>query len=382
MNIINPLRDLVTPARNCLPSLDALRCVAILMVVAFHCSGRFVELSRYNDQFARLPVVSGGWRGVDLFFILSGYLIGIQLWRELRTTGSIRLGRFIILRRGLRIWPLYYFALAISLVASRRGKGLFLSGRWWTDAAFLSNYLPGNVVSGAWSLCVEEQFYLVTPFLILIPVLISRRVALEGYRPWLIGVAIAFPVLRILALYRSTTHFATPNAAHAALYEMFHTHADALVIGLLLANLTDGSTPKRPRMAIGLVFAALVFTFVARRLWPVVFDFTSSALVFGSITWLLLGAPRLSVTLFGFRLFHVISRLSYGIYLNHPLLLDWFDEEAFRLVRTTGLPLWLRDFAYFAIFTVLSAAVAVVSFCLIEWPFLRLRDRLLKHRST
>jgi peptidoglycan/LPS O-acetylase OafA/YrhL len=352
------------------------------MVLAFHSSGRFAKLSHYDDQFARFPVVSGGWRGVDLFFVLSGYLIGRQLWRELRTTGSIRLGRFIVLRRGLRIWPLYYFALAVYLVGSRAGKELFWSGRWWTDAAFLSNYLPGNVIMGAWSLCIEEQFYLVTPILILIPVLISRRVTLEGYRPWLVGVAIALPVIRMLALHGSTIHFATPNAAHAYLYHTFHTHADALVIGLLLANLTDGRAPQRPGLAIGAVFASLVLTVVGRKLWPAVFDFTSSALVFGSITWLLLSVPRVSATLFGFRLFHVISRLSYGIYLNHQLLLEWFDQDAFRLVRSTGLPLGLGNVAYFVIFTILSAAVAVVSFCVIEWPFLRLRDRLLKPRSN
>ena len=137
------------------------------MVLMHHCSKEFTNVFGQGDLFANLPFVVGGWRGVDLFFVLSGYLIGRQLWRELRTTGTIHLVRFIAVRRGLRIWPLYYFSIALWLVGSRAGRASFSSFRWWPDAAFLSNYFPGGVVLGAWSLCVEEQFYLLTPLIIL-----------------------------------------------------------------------------------------------------------------------------------------------------------------------------------------------------------------------
>ena len=105
------------------------------------------------------PFVRWGWTGVDLFFVLSGLLIGTQLWRELDRTGDIRVGRFL-LRRGLRIWPLY-----TSLVVSIFGEVVFL-GRdgsgLWSDAAYLSNYFHCQI-GGSWSLSTEEQFYILAP---------------------------------------------------------------------------------------------------------------------------------------------------------------------------------------------------------------------------
>lgn len=72
----NALRDLITPPIENVLALDILRSAAILMVVMYHCSADFTRLSGQSDAFAKLPFVSGGWRGVNLFFVLSGYLIG------------------------------------------------------------------------------------------------------------------------------------------------------------------------------------------------------------------------------------------------------------------------------------------------------------------
>src|ERR1700733_7943814 len=89
---ITNLRD--RPRGN-VPSLDILRSAAILLVLSVHVGGSF------NCFLTPLPFVVGGWPGVDLFFILSGYLIGGQLWKELKATGTVQVGRFI-LRRGFR----------------------------------------------------------------------------------------------------------------------------------------------------------------------------------------------------------------------------------------------------------------------------------------
>src|SRR6185295_10684233 len=83
-------------------SLDVLRSLAILLVFSNHTDRAFATV----DWIGNLPFVNWGWTGVDLFFVLSGYLIGSQLWKELRKSGRIQVGRFI-LRRGFRIWPLY-----------------------------------------------------------------------------------------------------------------------------------------------------------------------------------------------------------------------------------------------------------------------------------
>ena len=129
------LRDLWHPPSNQIPALDALRATAIVMVV----TGHFPDLGKAQfPRYAQLfenPVFSFGWTGVDLFFVLSGYLIGRQLWKERQRTGKVNVGRFL-LRRGLRIWPLYVFIALMSPM---------LVGKWsykWSDWAFLSNYVP------------------------------------------------------------------------------------------------------------------------------------------------------------------------------------------------------------------------------------------------
>src|SRR5208283_1608063 len=102
------------------------------------------------------------WSGVDLFFVLSGFLIGGQLWKELNRTGDIHIGRFI-LRRGLRIWPFYYFfILVVGSVTLAQGKPI--SG-FLADIFCVSNYFH-NKISGGWSLSTEEQFYIMFPVLL------------------------------------------------------------------------------------------------------------------------------------------------------------------------------------------------------------------------
>src|SRR5436305_13199738 len=105
------LHDLThRPAGN-IAALDVLRALAIVLVF----SGHFGDEFQAVPKVAHFPVFYWSWTGVDLFFVLSGALIGSQLWKELQRTGHIRIGRFL-LRRGFRIWPLY-FSLAAFLIA-------------------------------------------------------------------------------------------------------------------------------------------------------------------------------------------------------------------------------------------------------------------------
>jgi hypothetical protein len=144
----------VRPKHN-MPVLDVLRSCAILLVFTGHFAGYF-KAARW---FMATPAVNYGWTGVDLFFVLSGVLIGTQLWRELARTGDIRVGRFL-LRRGLRIWPLYFsFVAFIAVEVVFFGRS---SSGFWADAAYLSNYFHSQI-EGGWSLSNEEQFYILAP---------------------------------------------------------------------------------------------------------------------------------------------------------------------------------------------------------------------------
>jgi peptidoglycan/LPS O-acetylase OafA/YrhL len=156
-----PVHELIHPPAAQVPALDAARALAVLMVIACHYTEAYLQQGGAENLFSQFPLVSGGWRGVDLFFVLSGLLIGKQLWRELQKTRTIHFSRFV-LRRGFRIWPLYFFFLV--LVAFVLGRGSLPFGRWWSDAVFLTNYFRNEgVILGGWSLCTEEQFYILAP---------------------------------------------------------------------------------------------------------------------------------------------------------------------------------------------------------------------------
>ena len=169
-------------ASGFLPGVEGLRAIAILPVLLFHLT---------------VPGFSLGWAGVNLFFVISGFLItGILV----RTRGGQGYFRSFYARRGLRIWPIYYVSfLAVIAVALVRHIGI---SDWPHFVVYLQNYLLGwqswrvgfpSFFSHTWSLAGEEQFYLIWPFLIL---LLSRR------RLWLFVAAmfVVAPLSRYLAV--------------------------------------------------------------------------------------------------------------------------------------------------------------------------------------
>src|SRR3954447_14939754 len=158
------------------PDIQGLRAVAILAVVLYH---------------ARVPLFQGGFVGVDIFFVLSGFLITGLLWRELERTGSISLADFYA-RRIRRLLPAAVLVLVVTLVAAPlvlpplRLIGVAKDAA--TAALYSANYrfalagtdylaggAPPSPIQHFWSLGVEEQFYLVYPLLLLLLALALRR---------------------------------------------------------------------------------------------------------------------------------------------------------------------------------------------------------------
>src|SRR5512140_1412021 len=132
--ISEAIHDLWQPSKSQVPYLDGLRALAILLVINGHIAAEFSSVHGPN-LYSRVPFVVHGWIGVDLFFVLSGFFIGGQLWKELRERGSISFPRFII-RRGLRIWPLYFFTFLCVLAI----QGHSAAGKQygWSDLAFIT----------------------------------------------------------------------------------------------------------------------------------------------------------------------------------------------------------------------------------------------------
>lgn len=160
--------------------LDNLRALAIALVFMYH----YMVFVSGEATFGWASSV--GWVGVDLFFVLSGYLIGNQLFSGLVARRDLSLPRFYA-RRALRTWPVFWLVLAAyfifpSVMGGKPPPPL------WTFLTFTQNYQlqPGTAFSHAWSLCIEEQFYLVLPLVVLLAVKVgSRRI-----QAWLLLLAL------------------------------------------------------------------------------------------------------------------------------------------------------------------------------------------------
>ena len=146
------------------PALDGLRGVAILLVIIYH-NFNFINQSQF------------GWLGVDLFFVLSGFLITTIL---LNDAGSPHFLKNFFIRRILRIFPLYFLCLIIFLILFpflglyKKELSFFIANQWWLWT-YLQNWLyslfltdDAKMLTHLWSLAVEEQFYLIWPFIILL----------------------------------------------------------------------------------------------------------------------------------------------------------------------------------------------------------------------
>src|SRR5438445_9764005 len=143
------------------PGLDLLRALAIIVVVIYHAALFGFKLPGRVDRF--------GWIGVDLFFVLSGYLIGGQLLAPLAREKSIKLGSFFA-RRVLRIMPAYFVILAVYFLLPSWREYPEMSQPLWKFLLSVQNIAlhGGTAFSHAWSLALDVQFYLVIPLLFLV----------------------------------------------------------------------------------------------------------------------------------------------------------------------------------------------------------------------
>ena len=155
------------PANNYKP-VDGIRAIAVLWVIIFH-----AWLFQYNffkpigDKVLDNPFliwISKGDLGVDLFFVISGFLIGTILFKELKKNNKIDFKKFYT-RRFLRLMPVYIFSMIIGIYFLHGTP----PGNWrmaWSNILYINNYIRESYMGWTWSLAIEEQFYLIAPFLI------------------------------------------------------------------------------------------------------------------------------------------------------------------------------------------------------------------------
>ena len=319
------------------PALDGLRGVAILLVLLVHATG--------------FP--PGGHLGVDLFFVLSGFLITTLLLEERAETGRISLGRFYG-RRARRLLPALAFLLVAYLVIdATKGhdgvKTVALAGFYFGNAiqAFSSiNPLVRSGLEHLWTLAEEEQFYLLWPVLLPLVALSRRPVRVLGI------------LLGVLCLYR--LGLAIGGTSHHRLYNGPDTHADGLVAGAALAFLRQRSTDFRVSGTVTTVGLGLGLVALSVRhptqVWDVFgLPLAEAACVIVLIAGLTIPAWTSALSWSPLRWF---GRISYSLYLWHYMLMWAFDWR-------------LRPLA-----AALAIAVAYVSTRWIEEPIRRYRPGL------
>jgi len=207
------------------PGLDLLRAIAIVVVVVYHAALFGFKLPGRVDRF--------GWIGVDLFFLLSGYLIGGQLLASLARNQRIKLGRFFT-RRALRIMPAYFVVLAIYFLLPAWREYPEMSQPLWKFLLSVQNIAlhGGTAFSHAWSLAVEDQFYLALPFLLLF---LYHRPRAAIIVPCLIVVG-GIALRAFLAARNSSVDGGVSfRAFQAWIYYPTWTRLDSLVFGVVLA---------------------------------------------------------------------------------------------------------------------------------------------------
>jgi peptidoglycan/LPS O-acetylase OafA/YrhL len=205
----------MTPDRR-IPSLDGLRAISIIFVLVSHLAGT----TYFPMSFDTANVLFLGDLGVHVFFVISGFLITGLLLDEQAHTGQIDIRRFY-LRRTLRIFPPYYTLILMLLLAEAIGWVHLMPHDALHAATYTSNYQTGGswYLGHAWSLSVEEQFYLLWPALIL----------LAGTRR---GIAIAAGVVLLSPFVR----LASWEFARVGMTHRFETVADSIAVGCVLAG--------------------------------------------------------------------------------------------------------------------------------------------------
>ena len=316
-------------------ALDVLRAIAVLLVTGHH--------YHYYRWWSDI-----GGVGVDLFFVLSGYLISGLLFRDLQQTGEIHVGRFLI-RRGFKIYPAYYAMVLCFLPFTAHTVT-------WADFAFMGAYYP--VLWGhGWSLSVEEHFYLLLP----LALMISRRWFRSQRFTW---IPVVTPVLLIICLVLRWQYSAANNTNLGI--TQTHMRIDSLFAGVALgwANFFTKSQLKVSRAwAYWLLGALVLLPELSGRMSLFAmtsYGYTGLTVGFALILVAALNSPWLKSPVF-----RPLARLgvySYSVYLWHLAIAKLFTFT----VRVS--------FVHFWVYMVLCFAVGIWMAKLIEMPVLRVRD--------
>lgn len=359
--------------------LDVLRGIAILLVLGRHFP--FFHLySGFGAGFFTLWKRIG-WIGVDLFFVLSGFLVSGLLFKEYKASGKINLKLFLI-RRGFKIYPAYYFLILFTIVFYLTIFHLIIPAKFvLSQLFFLQNYisLQGYIYflwGHLWTLAVEEHFYLLVGLLVFF---CSKRKLTDPFT----GLVPMFYVMGAgcLAL-RLINNLCSGHNTFVEQRDFYPTHLriDSLMFGVLLAYWHHFHFPKiktffsRNKFKVlgaGAFLLVPVFLFeLVKTPFIYTLGLTINYLALGAVMMVSLYCTDMKDNRFDF--LSKVGRHSYSIYLWHLPILHWIIIPMVDFTGTSGTGLSVLILLYF-LFTI---GLGVLMARIIEIPFLKYRDRL------
>jgi peptidoglycan/LPS O-acetylase OafA/YrhL len=397
------------------PVVDGVRALAILWVMSYHLV--LFHLGSFTAEAIGLATgrwtqwTSRGDMGVDLFFVISGYLIGTILLSEFRKTGTLQIKRFY-LRRFLRLIPVYTVAMIVGLyfVHNIPREAVLMefppfmnANHMWANFVYVNNFLPINrqYMGWCWSLAIEEQFYLILPGFILIFMRVARPMRILGSLMILAGIIRLIVIVRygFVPPFLDLPNMQSWVDRFTIEYQNLYTRYGALLSGVIGAYLMVFHRERvarffaRTRLVTVLAVASVaiiiptgyfamsspLFTeipFAARVLY-----YSHHRDVFAiAVMFLVLAAVHsagfVGRALRGFLSWKVlfpIAQLSYSLYLVHEMFMLWlFPKTAVLFGPALGAHGTMAVAAIIAL--VMSFAGATILYLLVEQPSMRARD--------
>jgi peptidoglycan/LPS O-acetylase OafA/YrhL len=375
------------------PALDGLRAIAIIMVLLRHwavaCREHFnVYLPLGNHLLSNICL--NGWSGVDLFFALSGFLVGGHVLRQARARFERGFVRRYYLQRALRIGPLYILILALCVLGQipyypAGGMDAF---QFLVQLLFLQDYLGSPILLPLWSLGVEEKFYLMAPFLAFY--LLKFKQSRTVHMLLVFSAVPALGALLVLQRWQPESY----GDFFWTLRTPFHFAVAAILMGMAVALMQRAGLYVRffqehgqrvLHIALALVICLFSlrewfspFQDVTRRDWmgTVVVIFVLSVLY---ALMVLCGVTdkRLSTGWLGSRPLRFVSKISYALYLAHYAVIPL----AVALTQVVANDLnwqghWLMCGLFLLVFLGAALVLAILMHLSVEKPFLLLRNRI------
>lgn len=376
------------PLDNRYPVLHGMRVLAILSVIQYHVTWIFWgEQGIGLDEDFREASISIFY-GMDLFFVLSGFLIGAILLRSLDTSGTQNLKRFYI-RRIFRTFPSYYlvltFLVLITPLTAQQSAHLIY------EYVYLTNFMPlarhEILMFWGWSLALEEQFYLAVPLLMWL----LFRLKTDRARMIALGVLIALPLVTRWVVYLRAPVW-TDYALYDALYFRTHTRYDPIVAGILLA-FAEIRYGERIAAFLRHPLHRGVLAIFAMSCWWIASNHelfgeenaqvvrifawgTLTSLMYLALVPLMLHGDGVIHRFLSRPIFHKLATVGYGVYLVHIPLIDRIAVPLAQRLEDDGASmLWVWP-AMFGLVSLLSFLIGYLLHVLVEKPSLWVRDKL------